>query len=117
MRGRFWPMTTRTSSQLAIDGGSPVRDLRRNPWPRWPVYDELEEQALQRVLRSSTWWSVPGNEGKQFEREFAMFHDAGCAVNCANGTVALEVALRALAIGCGDEVIVPAYTFVATASA
>ena len=109
--------TITTPTQLAIDGGSPVRDTRRRPWPRWPVYDDAEEQALLRVLHSGLWWSVPGSEGKSFEQEFAEFHDAAFGVACANGTVALEVALRALGIGCGDEVIVPAYTFVATASA
>jgi dTDP-4-amino-4,6-dideoxygalactose transaminase len=106
-----------TTKRLAIDGGAPVRDLGQRPWPRWPIYDEREEQALMKVLHSGTWWSVPGLEGKQFEREFSAFHDAGHGVACANGTVALEVALRALRIGCGDEVIVPAYTFIATAGA
>jgi dTDP-4-amino-4,6-dideoxygalactose transaminase len=110
-------MTTTKTAQLAIDGGSPVRDVRARPWPRWPVFDGTEEAALLRVLHSGAWWSVPGREGPEFEREFAAFQDAICGVACANGTVALEVALRALRIGCGDEVIVPAYTFVATASA
>jgi dTDP-4-amino-4,6-dideoxygalactose transaminase len=105
------------TAQLAIDGGSPVRDVRTNPWPRWPIFDSTEEQALLRVLHGSVWWSVPGTEGPEFEREFAAYHDARFGVGCANGTVALDVALRALGIGCGDEVIVPAYTFVATASA
>jgi dTDP-4-amino-4,6-dideoxygalactose transaminase len=110
-------MSIATKEQLAIDGGAPVRDRKVRPWPSWPIYDETEEQALLQVLRSGAWWSVPGGEGKAFEREFASFHDAEFGVACANGTVALEVALRALGIGCGDEVIVPAYTFVATASA
>jgi dTDP-4-amino-4,6-dideoxygalactose transaminase len=60
---------------------------------------------------------VPGTEGKAFEREFAAFHDAQFGIACANGTAALQTALRALNIGHGDEVILPAYTFVATASA
>ncbi len=107
---------TRATEQLAVDGGNPVRDVKANPWPTWPIYDETEERALLRVLHSGVWWSVPGAEGKSFEREFAEFQDAGFGVPCSNGTVALEVALRALGIGCGDEVIVPAYTFVATAS-
>ncbi len=110
-------MATSSKTKLAIDGGSPVRDVRKTPWPRWPIYDEVEEQALLRVLHSGQWWSVGGSETREFEREFARFHDAGFGVACSNGTVALEVALRALGIGCGDEVIVPPYTFVATASA
>jgi dTDP-4-amino-4,6-dideoxygalactose transaminase len=110
-------MTSARIQPLAIDGGSPVRDVRSKPWPQWPIYDQTEEQALMRVLHSGAWWSVGGTEGAAFERDFARFHDAGFGVSCANGTVALDVALRALGIGCGDEVIVPAYTFVATASA
>lgn len=104
-------------SLLAVDGGTAVRDTMARPWPRWPVFDEEEERALRGVLNSGAWWSVEGSEGKAFEAEFAAFQDARFGVACTNGTAALEVALRALGIGCGDEVIVPAYTFVATASA
>ncbi len=107
----------RLSDLLAMDGGAPVRDIALNPWPRWPIYDEAEEQALLGVLHSGQWWSVEGEQGKAFEEEFAAFHDARVGINCTNGTAALEIALRALEIGCGDEVIVPPYTFIATASA
>ncbi|MCS6775736.1 MAG: DegT/DnrJ/EryC1/StrS family aminotransferase [Chloroherpetonaceae bacterium] len=102
--------------QLAIDGGVPVRDVAHRPWPRWPIYDETEAQALLQVLHSGKWWYVEGEQGKTFEQEFARFHDAQHGVACTNGSAALEIALRALGIGCGDEVIVPPYTFVATAS-
>jgi dTDP-4-amino-4,6-dideoxygalactose transaminase len=69
------------------------------------------------VLHSGRWWSVEGTQGAAFEREFAEFQGARRGIACTNGTAALEVALRALGVGCGDEVIVPPYTFVATASA
>ena len=105
------------SNAAAVNGGTPVRDTAQNPWPKWPIYDETEEQALLDVLHSGAWWSVEGTQGKQFEAEFAAFQDAKFGVNCTNGTAALEICLRALGIGCGDEVIVPPYTFVATASA
>jgi dTDP-4-amino-4,6-dideoxygalactose transaminase len=103
------------SDVLAVDGGSPVRDVERNPWPEWPIYDETEERALLKVLHSGQWWYVGGTEGPAFEKEFAALHNAQYGVACANGSVALEIALRAFGIGCGDEVIVPPYTFVATA--
>lgn len=101
------------SERLAIDGGTPVRS---KPWPAWPVYDEREEAALLEVLRSGQWWAVGGKKVPQFEAAFAQFQDARHAVCVTNGTAALEIALRALGIGCGDEVIVPPYTFIATAS-
>jgi dTDP-4-amino-4,6-dideoxygalactose transaminase len=102
---------------LALDGGVPVRDAEQRPWPAWPIYDAAEERALLEVLHSGQWWYVEGKHGVAFEQEFAAFQQARYGVMCANGTVALEIALRALGIGCGDEVIVPPYTFVATASA
>lgn len=105
-----------SSRRLAIDGGAPVRDSAARPWPVWPIWDESEERAIIDVLRSGQWWSVGGNRVPQFEEAFARFHEARHAVAVTNGTAALEVVLRALGIGCGDEVIVPPYTFIATAS-
>jgi dTDP-4-amino-4,6-dideoxygalactose transaminase len=105
-----------TAERLAIEGGTPVRDVQLRPWPAWPVWDETEERALLDVLHSGQWWYVEGTEGVAFEREFAEFQEARYGVASANGSVALEIALRALGIGCGDEVIVQPYTFVATAS-
>jgi len=98
---------------LALDGGQPVRKRPFAPWPQFAA-DEIE--AATGVLRSGkiNYWT--GDEGRQFEREFAA--QAGCkhAVALANGTVALELALYALGIGPGDEVIVPSRTFIASAS-
>jgi dTDP-4-amino-4,6-dideoxygalactose transaminase len=108
-------MTAMNSDVLAINGGTPVRDVTSKPWPKWPIYDETEERALLDVLHSGQWWYVRGTQGPAFEKEFAALHEAQYGVACANGSVALEIALRAFGIGCGDEVIVPPYTFVATA--
>jgi hypothetical protein len=86
------------------------------PFPSWPFFAEDEVAAAAAVLRSGkvNYWT--GEEGRLFEKEFAAF--AGCkyAVAVANGTVALELALRALGIGAGDEVVTTSRTFVASAS-
>jgi dTDP-4-amino-4,6-dideoxygalactose transaminase len=103
----------RGKSNLAIDGGQCVRTQKFAPWPSM---SEDEVEAVRVVLRSGklNYWT--GEEVRQFEDEFASF--AGCrhAIAVANGTVALELALYALRIGEGDEVIVPSRTFVASAS-
>lgn len=82
----------------------------------WPYFAEGEIEAAVRVLQSGkvNYWT--GQEGRLFEREFADFVGCRHAVAVANGSVALELALYALDIGAGDEVIVPPRTFVATAS-
>jgi dTDP-4-amino-4,6-dideoxygalactose transaminase len=69
------------------------------------------------VLRSGHWGRTTGPRNQEFEGRFAAYQHAARAVTCVNGTVALELALRAAGIGDGDEVIVPSYTFIATASA
>jgi dTDP-4-amino-4,6-dideoxygalactose transaminase len=107
-------MKSANEEQLAIDGGPPTRTT---PMPRWPSFSQDEIDAAAAVLRSGAinYWT--GEEGRRFEREFAA--SVGCehAIALANGTVALELALVALGIGPGDEVIVPCKTFIATASA
>lgn len=100
--------------KLAIDGGTPVRS---QPWPAWPRFEADEIEAAREVLASGrvNYWT--GDEGRQFERELAQAFGASRAIAVSNGTAALELALRALGIGPGDTVVVPARTFVATASA
>src|SRR5579875_666346 len=98
--------------QLAIQGGIPVRT---RPFPRWPDYGEGEKNSLLEVLRSGSWGGY-NKKLEEFEAAFAALHGVRYAISCGNGTVALEVALRSLGIRCGDEVIVPAITFIATAS-
>ncbi len=103
-------------SKLAILGGSPTRT---EPYPNWPVHDERDIQAVTRVIKSGQWggYPYPGPETQRFLKKFAELQGGGYPVACANGTVTMEVALRASDIGWGDEVIVPAYTFQATAAA
>lgn len=100
--------------KLAILGGDPVK---KSVFPQWPVYDERERQALLDVLESRVWWRTPGKRTLQFEQDFAAYQQAKYAIAVTNGTAALEVSLAALGIGPEDEVIVPDFTFVATASA
>lgn len=117
------------SPSLALLGGTPQRS---RPFPGWPVFDDAEERALVAVLRSGKWWRFSYGEGvelrepppgeprsqvAEFQAAFARAHGARHGIACANGTAALEIALKALGIGPGDEVIVPAYTYVATATA
>ncbi|WP_290648980.1 DegT/DnrJ/EryC1/StrS aminotransferase family protein [Aquisalimonas sp.] len=82
----------------------------------WPRYSPDEIQAVQQVLAAGrvNYWN--GEEGRAFEREFAAFHHAPYGVAVANGTVALELALHALGVGPGDDVVVPSRTFLASAS-
>jgi dTDP-4-amino-4,6-dideoxygalactose transaminase len=115
-------------SQLALRGGAPVRTT---PWPQWPIHDAEDEQLLLEVLRSGNWWRHSYGEGVElaededdprsmvarFQRAFARAHDCKYGICAANGTVTMEIGLRALGVKPGDEVIVPAYTYVATATA
>ena len=101
-------------AHLAIAGGTA---LRQAPFPAWPVWDESDVQALQRVLQSGHWDALKGEEVSHFEAEFAAYQGAAHGVAVTNGTVALKLALIAAGVGPGDEVIVPGYTFIATATA
>ncbi len=115
-------------SDLALFGGPQVR---RKPFPAWPVFDEREERALVEVVRSGEWWRYsmgeavdssaagtgPRSKVGEFQEMFAREQGARFGIACATGTAALEVALKALGIGPGDEVVVPPYSFIATATA
>ena len=112
---------------LALLGGDPVR---KEAWPKWPVSDENEEKALLKVLHSGNWWRHSFGQGvaltedeahlqstvARFQHEFAQYRGCEYGICAANGTVTIEMALRAAGIKPGDEVIVPAYTYIATAS-
>jgi hypothetical protein len=100
-------------SPLALDGAAPVR---RRPFPTWPHFADDEIAAAAEVMRSGrvNYWT--GEQGSSFEREFAAACGCRYAVSVANGSVALELALRSLGIGPGDEVITASRTFVASAS-
>jgi len=103
-------------SKLAINGGKPLRDAKTNPWPKWPLWDEKEEQGLLEVLKSGV-WSYNGPKESEFNKAFAKFIGTKYALSVANGTVSLQLALEACGIGLGDEVIVPGLTWQATAAA
>ncbi|NOU66514.1 aminotransferase class I/II-fold pyridoxal phosphate-dependent enzyme [Paenibacillus sp. LMG 31461] len=106
---------------LAVEGGVPVR---KEGFPAWPIYGQLEEQLVLDVIRSGKWGGTGIVHSPEFtpklpemERRFADLHDATHAISVVNGTVAITVALQAAGVKPGDEVIVPPYTFIATAAA
>ncbi len=115
-------------SKLAVKGGGPVR---AKPFPSWPVFDRREIEAVTDVVKSGKWWRFSYGEGVdlkesktgdrskvvEFQESFAAHHGARYGIAAANGTASIEIAAKALGIGPGDEVIVPAYTYVATATA
>lgn len=103
-------------AELAIRGGAPVRP---QGYPEWPVHDERDVEAVTEVVRSGNWggFPEPGRNAAAFETAFAAYQGAGNGVLMSNGTISMEVALKALGIGWGDEVIVPGLTFAATAYA
>ena len=100
--------------ELSINGGKPAK---RKPFPAWPMYDEKELAAVKNVIESRQWWRTIGSQVKEFEQEFAKYQNAKYALAVANGTQAIEVALAALGLAHGDEVLVPAFSFISTASA
>ena len=90
--------------------------MLNTPFSPWPSFDAEEQAAVARVLGSNrvNYWT--GEEGRAFEREFAAWTGTRHAVALANGTLALDLALKALGIGPGDEVIVTPRTFIASIS-
>ncbi len=102
-----------SASRLALFGGTPVRT---QPFPQWPIFGGAEERRLIDTLRSGRWGRLDGAEVARFEERFAAAHGCRHAIAVTNGTVALRIALLAAGIRADDEVIVPDYTFVATAT-
>lgn len=102
-------------NKLAIKGGKPQRNTLINPWPKWPVWGKEEEVALVEVLNSGI-WSYNGPKEAEFNKRFAEYTGVRHAICAVNGTVTLQIALEALGIGVGDEVIVPGLTWQATAA-
>lgn len=118
-------------SALALSGGKPVRS---RAFARWPEFDEREIEAATEVLRSGSWWRPRFGEGlvdpgllfrhqdgggqgrpsevTLFQQEFARFQGSRWGIACSNGTAAVDLAVKALELGPGMEVIVPAYTYV-----
>ncbi|CAM5518101.1 DegT/DnrJ/EryC1/StrS family aminotransferase [Streptomyces tanashiensis] len=86
-------------------------------FPAWPQFGDDERTGLIRALEQGQWWRMGGSEVDSFEREFAAHHGAPFALAVTNGTHALELALQVMGIGPGDEVIVPAFTFISSSQA
>lgn len=104
-------------SKLALHGGPQAAEAL--DIPEWPQCTEQSKENVLDALESEAWCSTySGAEWvERFEERFGEFHEAGNAISVANGTIAIELALRMLDVRPGDEVLVPPYTFIATASA
>jgi len=101
---------------LALLGGRPEFEQALDWTSFWPPVDDATEQKLATLYRSRRWSAFDATESA-FDRAFAEFHDAQHGIFMVNGTVTLQCALAAYGIGAGDEVIVPAVTWYATAMA
>ena len=101
------------TKDLAVNGGPKTIE---KVFP-WPVYDDREINAVAEIVRSGD-WANPNCDGKiaEFEKKFAAYCGTKYAITCVNGSVALRLALIACGVKPGDEVIIPPYTFIATAS-
>ncbi len=100
-------------TKLAILGGDPVRT---DPFPAWPRPTSALGDSVLKTLQNEN-WGVGSDAITRFEEAFAAFQDAKYCISTSSGTTALWVALKAAGVKAGDEVIIPAYTFIATASA
>jgi dTDP-4-amino-4,6-dideoxygalactose transaminase len=98
---------------LAVLGGTPTR---KQPFPQWPLQRPGQLAALQAVWESGK-WGIGSPHIAEFEKRFAEFQQARYALSVCNGTASLMIALKACGVRAGDQVIIPAYTFIATASA
>ena len=90
--------------------------MLNTPFSPWPSFTQEEADAVSRVILSNkvNYWT--GTEGREFEKEFAAWADSKYAVALGNGTLALDIALKALGVGQDDEVITTPRTFLASAS-
>ncbi|KAA6436589.1 DegT/DnrJ/EryC1/StrS family aminotransferase [Dyadobacter flavalbus] len=102
-----------SNKELAINGGPKTV----NKHFQWPVFSDAEVNAVAAVVESGKWGNPDcGDEVRKFEIEFAAFCGSKYAVTCVNGSVSLRIALMACGVKAGDEVIVPPYTFITTAT-
>ncbi len=99
--------------KLAIHGGKPVREKK---FPEWPFWNQDEIINIIEVIKSGKWGYNEGSKVKEFEKKFAEYHNARFGICMNSCTTGLKVALLSMGIGPGDEVILPAYTFFASAS-
>jgi len=94
-----------------------MKKTKTKAFPQWPHSDGREIELVSDVFSSGNWWRMTGEKVKIFERKFADLHDVKYCLGVTNGTHAIEIALIALGIKSGDEVIIPAVTFISTGSA
>ena len=99
---------------LAINGGQPVRT---KPFTGWPIWGDKEIQYMTDVIKSGKWGPLHGDRVKEFEEKYAEYQNAKYGICCNSCTRALEIAVWTCGIEPGDHVILPAYTFIATATA
>lgn len=112
--------STGAPGRLALEGGSAL--ARAEDWPVWPIYTSDTVAALEAVLASGRWsisgaWTGRITREQEFAERWAAWNGVRHCVPTANGTSGLVIALEALDVGAGDEVIVPALTWVAPATA
>ena len=100
-------------NDLALFGGDPVRKTPFFTWPR--VVDGQQEKLINTLVNDS--WGIGSESIRELEDKFALFHEAKSCIAVNTGSNALWVALKAAGVSSGDEVIIPAYTFIATATA
>lgn len=112
-----------TNDNLAVLGGDPIRQPRES---KWPIYDATEIDAIRKFINQGEWWSpLVGTSVHRHHRsqasilqdDFSRLHGCQYGISCSSGTAALMLALRTIGIGPGDSVIVPDYTWMATAQA
>jgi dTDP-4-amino-4,6-dideoxygalactose transaminase len=108
-------MKTLCMTEAALLGGEPIRS-KKPEYTSWPVGGQQAKEALRRVLHSGVWGTL-GKEYFDFAARYAEFCQTKYALPVINGTTAIELILRGLGIGYGDEIIVPPYTFSASVHA
>lgn len=106
-------------NELAVFGGTPIR---HRPWPKWPIATPATQRGLLEVLHSGKWaisgWSDASDTfERRVSRAFAEYVDRSYCVACSHGSAALSIALQALGVGPGDDVVLPGLTWVACPSA
>ncbi|MFV2065534.1 MAG: DegT/DnrJ/EryC1/StrS family aminotransferase, partial [Pirellulales bacterium] len=99
---------TRRNARLAIDGGPPL--LPDGP-PGWPLADPAVRDALMAAYDDGSWGRYEGAQLEQLSERLRTLHDVDHVTLCASGTVAVELALRGLGVGQGDEVLLAGYDY------
>tara|TARA_B100000214_G_scaffold241889_1_gene177187 strand:- start:223 stop:1467 length:1245 start_codon:yes stop_codon:yes gene_type:complete len=101
------------SSDLAIFGGKPIREKSFPSWPK--VTDEIKQGLIDTLENDD--WGIGSGTIDRFNKKFSEIHEAKYCLALHSGTSAIWVSLKAIGVQAGDEVIIPSYTFIATASA